>query len=347
MEPFAIPVIDISGDETRRVVIAQGTPTAYKGHPTTLLMPDNKTMYCVYPLGHGRPSAVLRRSDDAGLTWSPPLDTPANWKESNNCPALYRFVGPDGVERLFVFEGHGRMRQAVSTDGGTTWSPMKPNGLPTIMPFTAIIELTDGRLMGGWNWQKATWLSFSADGGLTWSKERLLVKGDGKFPGAWPAEPCFIRSPDGKQIACLLRENSRKYNSLALFTDDEGATWGEPRELPRTLTGDRHQPRYSQDGRLVIPFRDMAAASPTHGHFCAWVGTYDDIAQGRPGQYRLKLLHSHAGGDCGYPGLELLPDGTFVATTYCKLRPGPEKQSVASVRFKLSEIDAMAEKLPR
>ena len=196
--------------------------------------------------------------------------------------------------------------------------------------------------MGGWNWKHSTWLSFSKDGGLTWSKARLLVGGGGEFPGAWPAEPAFVRSPDGKQIACLLRENSRKYNSLALFTDDEGETWTDPRELPRTLTGDRHQPRYGHDGRLVVPFRDMAAASPTEGHFCAWVGTYGDIAAGRPGQYRLKLLHSYAGRDCGYPGLELLPDGTFIATTYCKYRPGPEKQSVVSVRFTLAEVDAIA-----
>jgi sialidase-1 len=118
-------------------------------------------------------------------------------------------------------------------------------------------------------------------------------------------------------------------------------------ETSRALTGDRHQPRYAADGRLVIPFRDMAPGSPTKGHFVAWVGRYDDIAAGKPGQYRVKLLHSCAGSDCGYPGLELLPDGIFVATTYVKYAPGNEKQSVASVRFKLSQIDEKARKLPR
>jgi hypothetical protein len=38
--------------------------------------------------------------------------------------------------------------------------------------------------------------------------------------------------------------------------------------------------------------------------------------------------------------LELLPDGTLVATTYVKYRPGAEKHSVVSVRFKLADIDA-------
>jgi hypothetical protein len=113
-------------------------------------------------------------------------------------------------------------------------------------------------------------------------------------------------------------------------------------ELDRTITGDRHQPRYTSDGRLVICFRDRTANSPTWGHFVAWVGTYQDLRDSREGQYRIKLLHSYDEikfHDCGYPGLELLPDDTLVATTYINYRPGPEKQSVVSVRFKLQEMD--------
>jgi len=83
----------------------------------------------------------------------------------------------------------------------------------------------------------------------------------------------------------------------------------------------------------------MAADSPTKGHFAGWVGTYDDILHQREGQYRLKLLHNYAGSDCGYAGLELLPDGTFVATTYVKYRPDERKHSVVSTRVKLAELD--------
>jgi hypothetical protein len=93
---------------------------------------------------------------------------------------------------------------------------------------------------------------------------------------------------------------------------------------------------------MVVAFRDQALNSPTRGHFVAWVGRYDDIRAGRPGQYRVKLLHSHAGGDCGYPGVELLPDGTIVATTYIKYRAGADKHSVVSTRFTLAETDALA-----
>ena len=59
-----------------------------------------------------------------------------------------------------------------------------------------------------------------------------------------------------------------------------------------------------------------------------------------PGQYRVKLLHSHAGGDCGYPGVERLPDGTLLATTYIKYEPGENRHSVVCVRCNMEELDA-------
>ena len=99
--------------------------------------------------------------------------------------------------------------------------------------------------------------------------------------------------------------------------------------------------RYLPDGRIISVFRDMAPNSPTKGHFVAWVGTYRDIMDGFSGQYKVKLLHNYAGADCGYPGLELLPDGTIVATTYIKYHPGKEKHSVVSVRFTIDELDAL------
>jgi hypothetical protein len=88
----------------------------------------------------------------------------------------------------------------------------------------------------------------------------------------------------------------------------------------------------------------MGKDSPTRAHFVAWVGRYEDITSGKDGEYKIKLLHSHKGSDCGYPGLELLPDGTVVATTYIKYRPGAEQNSVVSTRFTLAETDK-AEKL--
>ncbi len=175
----------------------------------------------------------------------------------------------------------------------------------------------------------------SADGGLTWSAPVCAAA----VPGKMPCEPFVFRSPRGDELCCLMRENTHAGHSLVMFSRDEARTWSEPRETPWGLTGDRHRGVFSRDGRLVVAFRDRAPGSPTSGHFVAWVGTYEDIRAGRPGQYRVKLLHSHAGPDCGYPGLEILPDDTILAATYLKYRPGKEKHSVVSTRFTLAELD--------
>jgi len=191
------------------------------------------------------------------------------------------------------------------------------------------------------------WQSESLDGGLTWSKERVILV----VPGQW-AQPSVTRSADGRRLLMLMRENTRQHHSLYSVSTDNAVTWSEPKELPAGLTGDRHVIKRAPDGRLVVAFRDMAKVSPTYGHYVAWVGTFEDIENRREGQYRIKLLHNAArtdadvpgtgNTDCGYSDLELLSNGTIIATTYIKCAAGPEKNSVVSTRFKLSETDALA-----
>ncbi|MEZ6192660.1 MAG: sialidase family protein [Phycisphaerales bacterium] len=325
-------------------------------------MPDGKTLYCVWTIGHGGTCGPMKRSDDGGLTWGDLLPTPASWQQAHNCPAIYRLTDPNGRARLFVFAQIGdeldkkQMVQAVSEDGGNTWSEMTPNGLMRVaMPFCTIKAIDDGKkLLAMTNLRRendpdprsnCVAQSISADGGLTWSDWRIALD----MPGFKPCEPELIRSPDGMQLACIMRENSRKQNSLVMYSHDEGETWSAPVELPDALTGDRHKAIYTDDGRLVIVFRDMAEGSPSKGSFVAWIGKYSDIVHGNPGEYRLKLLHQYptpgkAGSyhDCGYGAVEQLPDGTIIATTYVKYRPGPEKNSVVSVRFTLDELSGLA-----
>lgn len=312
-------------------------------------MPDGKTMFCVWTHGHGGTAGPLKRSEDGGKSWSGELPVPENWWKVKNCPAIYRLTDPQGVARLVVFAGQGpdgTMQQSVSTDEGKTWSPMQSNGLVCVMPFCTIMPVEGGsRLIGLSNIRRpgetkdtksnVVTQSESTDGGLTWSPWRILVDlGDLK-----PCEPEVLRSPDGRQLLCLMRENIRTEPAHFITSDDEGQTWSEVKALPPGLHGDRHKAVYAKDGRLVVTFRDMGKNSPTRTHFVAWVGRYEDIISGGDGEYKIKLLHSHKGSDCGYPGLERLPDGTFVATTYIKYRPGAEQNSVVSTRFTLAETD--------
>jgi hypothetical protein len=110
------------------------------------------------------------------------------------------------------------------------------------------------------------------------------------------------------------------------------------------LTGDRHTGKYAPDGRLFISFRDNTPRgwkSPTQGDWVGWVGTYADIVKGKPGQYRVRLKDNTKGADCAYPGVEVLPDGTFVTTTYGHWDTG-EQPYVLSVHFTLKDLDNLA-----
>jgi hypothetical protein len=77
----------------------------------------------------------------------------------------------------------------------------------------------------------------------------------------------------------------------------------------------------------------------------AWVGTWRDIVEGREGQYRVRLEDNKHRWDCAYPGVEMLPDGTIVATTYGHWTEG-EEPWILSVRVTLEELDAMAGRRP-
>jgi hypothetical protein len=350
-----VKFVDISQLTGRQSMVAQGTKTVYNGQPTTVLLPDGRTMYCVWTYGHGGKLGPMKRSDDGGLTWSELLPVPDNWATTTNCPTIYRLVDPHGKARLFVFAGHGpdegkTMHRSYSEDDGKTWTPMAKTGLGgTAMPFCTIEPIDGGkRLLGMTNIRRpgetkdprsnVIAQSISEDGGLTWSTPWRIVL---DIPDLKPCEPEVIRSPNGKQLLCIMRENVKRV-SLFMTSNDEGRTWSKPKATPPTLYGDRHKAKYAPDGRLVICFRDTGKTSPTRNHFVAWVGTYDDIVKRRPGQYRLKLLHNYRVWDCGYSGVEVLPDGTIVATTYLKYTDGPEKNSVVSTRFNLAELDAVA-----
>ncbi len=341
-----LPIIDISGETNRQVVIAEGTEEVYQGHPTTVLLADGKTMYCVWTIGHGGHAGPMAVSHDGGLNWERVDDRlPEGITKHKNCPGIYRMLDmKTGKVRLWIFSAQSDMPRVMSEDGGKTWTELPALGFECVMTFSSIVRLSDGNYMGFYHRRKGESLvvlqTKTGDGGMSWSEPEVIADVDGKNP----CEPFVFRSPNQKELCCLMRENGHKGRSLMMFSNDEGKSWSEPVDTPWGLTGDRHMGVYTKDGGLVIAFRDVALNSPAKGHFVAWVGTYDDIKNGNPGEYRVKLLNSYAGWDCGYPGMEILPDGTIVATTYIKYWDDQRKHSVVSTRFRINELDAMVAK---
>lgn len=338
----------------------------YLGHPTTVLLEDGKTILCVYPKGHGKGGIVFKKSLDGGVTWSDRIPVPASWATSKETPTIHRVVDAAGVKRLIVFSGLYPVRMAVSEDDGATWGELEKVGdWGGIVTMGSVVELNsgpghylalfhdDGRFFkaGGRRASPAVmtlYQSKSVDGGLTWGAPEVIFASS----EVHLCEPGAVRSPDGKQICVLLRENARRKRSHVIFSDDEAGTWSAPREVPLTLTGDRHVGQYGPDGRLFISFRGRTPAgdgqmysgqevfgkSPVEGDWAGWVGTYEDIVRGQPGQYVVRVMDNKKGYDTTYPGVEVLPDGTFVTTTYGHWVAG-EAPYVVSVRFSLAELD--------
>lgn len=352
-----IKLLDLDG-RLEGLVVVDREPGQYLGHPTTCLLEDGKTILCVYPKGHGRGAIVYKRSRDGGLTWSERLPTPPNWQTSREVPTLHRVVGPDGVRRVIMFSGLYPARMAVSEDDGNSWSELKPVGKwGGIVVMGSVIGLNtgpghymglfhdDGRFISANSQQKnpvefTLYKTLSVDGGLNWSSPRVIHRSTAKHI----CEPGAVRSPDGSRIAVLLRENSRRHNSQIIFSDDEGETWTEPVDLPDPLNGDRHTAKYLPDGRLFISYRCRLPAgksSPYSGDWVAWVGTWDDLVNGNDGQYLIRLKDNKKDADCAYPGVEVLPDGTIVTTTYGHWDQG-ESPYIICRRVTPEALDAMA-----
>lgn len=286
---FDLPIVDLDGQNQMQIIVDQ-EEGQYLGHPTTVLLDDGKTIIVVYPKGHGKGPIVMKRSTDGGATWSERLPTPKSWETSQEVPILYPTVDANGQKRIILFSGtqdyvEGGIRMALSEDQGITWSELEPIG-----DYNGVVAMSDciplrkpGHYLATFHTRgpreansMILYQVFSENGGVTWGTPQKLNE-DSK---SHLCEAGLIYSPDGKEIAMLLRENARKYNSQIIFSKDEGKTWSKPLPMPGALCGDRHQGIYLPDGRLLFQFRDNnptnrpgSYLSPTEGDWVGWVGT--------------------------------------------------------------------------
>ncbi len=253
----------------------------------------------------------------------------------------------------------GGFNCSISDDEGETWSEFKlfydNNSDYPLIPIVSMASLTrlkeNGKFVDKWmalfhnskfeNFK--TILTFDENGDYHWSKpEKYLAKYRKYETYAGICEVEAIRSDmgEGDEICLIARCNKKRCTSLLIFSKDEGKTWSEPVEAPVSLNGERHKADYTPDGRLFITFRSIERNKEAYKKnnvepvkrnwysegWVAWVGTFDDLKNGKEGQYRIKITHTYldnqnepalaANGDTGYCGNVVLPDGTIVTSSY-------------------------------
>lgn len=370
--PYTIPFIDLDQREDLQVVVDREVGL-YLGHPTTTMLADQKTIFAVYPKGHGSGEVILKKSEDAGITWSERLEVPKSWADSKETPILYQIERPDGGLRILLVSGiptgTGGFKLAYSDDEGASWSEFKTyyddRQIMGVVAFASLIRLKkadgewDHRWMGLFhdhNYRNyRVFLSFGSDGELEVSAPEVYIKHREIEKMAGLCEPCALRSPDGREIAILFRGNHKVTSSMVIVSQDEGCTFSKPKEVAGALRGERHQARYDvQSGKLVVTFRSYGIRqNPDDRHWVAWVGSYEDLVSGREGAYRL-CLKKNIGtvswngndGDCGYAGIEQVVDkqseeyGTFILTSYghWDLDEVNHEPYIITTRFKLEDV---------
>lgn len=280
----------------------------------------------------------------------------------------------------------GGFNFSLSDDEGKSWSEFElcfsKKDKVTVLPIVSMASLTRLKENGEF---ADKWMAFFHDSKFV-NYKTILSFENGKPVWSIP-EPYFkehrsiekkahmcevevVRSDCGKgdELCLIARSNNKRYNSLISFSRDEGKTWSAPRFVPSSLNGERHKADYTPDGRLFITFRSIERGKDKIKNFSqekmknwfsegwvAWVGTYDDLKNGREGQYRIKLAHTFlknqkemalsANADTGYCGNVVFDDGMIVTSTYgCfgnKLPDGSYQTYVASKRLKLADVDKL------
>ena len=214
---------------------------------------------------------LVRRSADAGRTWSAPeiLND-----RHGHCPRLTRL--PDGALVILDDATHALYRADAPGEAfvRTLYAgPVMP------LPDHLIVLAPDRWLTAGHSHRgsfphpttrqpTSEELAFlSTDAGKTFAPLSILAYD----PFLVLCEASMVRLPDGRILA-LLRENSFVYEPMyAVLSADDGNTWSLPRPTP--LIGHRPSLGLTRTGQLLVTYRNVGPDPGT----AAWLGDLDTL----------------------------------------------------------------------
>lgn len=279
---------------------------------------------------------------------------------------------------------------SISADGGESWSEFTKcygqqwgRAYDCIVAMSSLTQMKEnGKFVNKWmgtfhdhkyvNYK--TFLTFETDdnGDLirdeqgrpvaNWSVPERLFNDHRAYEKRYEiCEVEVIRTPSedgltlsGDTLILLGRANRHLTGSVIMFSDDEGATWSAPRELPHELTGDRHKAEYDPvTKKLVVSFRQVVPAQftskiasgrkKTGEGWLGWVGDFDDLLSFRTDSPTLGgkvlMLGREYGGkmDCGYSGTSCV-NGTFCLVAYGRFDESASEPYIRYVKFDLRDI---------
>lgn len=390
----------VTVDYPNEITLHRNTP--YLAHPDSVLLDNGRILVAyVKGHGRGE-TLLKESTDGGRTWSDRIPGLPESFLHTDETPTIYKLDFCDGMQKLILISGRPgwgypgdgfdvSLSTSVDAKGrcdGKVWSPhenffgshavreeyLEPCGKwAAIVAMASLTRIKENgeyidKWMGLFHLQRPfrifkTYLTF--DGGvMNWSYPTKL------FPKEYDTmeqklhfcEPELVRSPDGKELALLIRTNAHVGPSYVSFSVDEGNTWTTPQPLSYELTGDRHKAEYDpKSGKLVVTFRSVDYYVKRNGKngkrfsygWLAWVGDYDELHKGENGRgdYCIKLAHTYKKGqnfpqteandDTGYAGLTVDRDGNFVAMSYGKFSKNDETTYILSKRFSIESVNRL------
>jgi len=279
--------------------------------------------------------AFGRWSNDAGRTWSTkptqlfefPRERGVRVAGTTLCDSkgvlhifglnYIRFDWKDYNPDKFNYE----VWQAVSRDGGATWSPVERinYGHTTFGWMNSVIELRNGRIL-----MPLAYLSknqtarnvcsaiYSDDGGQNWqhSQSILSVNSGGSNLESGACEPVAVELGDGRVWMVIRTQTGYSYES---FSSDGGKTWTEPVQSRFVSTNSPAQLLRLRNNRIVIAWNNCTFGKlpDFRGDRCVMsVAASDD--DGKTWQGYREIFRRVTTGIIAYPFMTEAQDGTVL-----------------------------------
>ncbi|PCJ63147.1 MAG: hypothetical protein COA73_05675 [Candidatus Hydrogenedentota bacterium] len=225
----------MDGGETWEVTRQNFPAGPPKAMPTDLPLTDPKFILTA----RGK---SMYTSNDKGHTWEGPWKLPFSESMTLEARTDYHVLGKKDLLLMLVAAksngNEGRPFSARTLDGGKTWNQFtwigkQPETRFSIMPSS--IRLESGRLLAAirrredvpFHNNNFIELFASDDNGLTWELLAVPTKDLGVRNGN---SPYLLRLEDGR--LCITTANrSAPSHIFAVFSEDDGVTWGKKRVL--------------------------------------------------------------------------------------------------------------------